>query len=118
MRKPLLSNTQLAVSSIYLLAVIACIPMAFDFAGSINLVWTLVLIVLTLPCSLVSILFAWGLIHGAGLEFFSLMYVTLAILNVLWVNAIVNWSRKNRMAEIESRKLRSIRHRDQQERSS
>jgi hypothetical protein len=41
--------------------------MAFDFAGSINLVWTLVLIVLTLPCSLVSILFAWGLIHGAGI---------------------------------------------------
>jgi hypothetical protein len=82
--------------------------MAFDFSGSIDMFWTLVLIVLTLPCSLVSILFAWGLIHGAGLEFFTLMYVTLAMLNVLWINAIINWSRKNRIAEIESRKSQRI----------
>jgi hypothetical protein len=104
MRKPSLSKAQLTVSAIYLVAVIACIPMAFDFSGSIDWAWTLVLIVLTLPCSLVSILFAWGLVHGAGLEFFSLVYLTLATLNVVWVNAIINWSRRNRIAEIESRR--------------
>lgn len=119
MRKPALSKAQLTVSAIYLLAVIACIPMAFDFNGSIDMVWTLVLVVLTLPCSLVSFLFAWALIHGAGLEFFTFMYVTLAMLNVLWVNAIINWSRRNKIAEIES--ARSQAHQgvnDQEPRSS
>jgi hypothetical protein len=103
MGKPSLSKAQLTVSAIYLLAVFGCTPMAFDFSGRIDMVWTLVLIVLTLPCSLVSILFAWGLIHGAGLEFFTLLYSTLAVLNVLWVNAIINWSRKNRLAEIAAK---------------
>jgi len=56
----------LVIIAIYLIAVIACIFLAFDFAGAINLNWTLVLIGLTLPWSLVSIVFVWSLIHGAG----------------------------------------------------
>ena len=71
------------VMAIYLLAVLACIFLAFDFAGAINTNWTLVLIALTLPWSIVSIIFAWALIHGAGLEFFTLMYLLFAGLNSL-----------------------------------
>lgn len=71
------------VITIYLLAVIVCIFLAFDFAGQINLNWTLVLIALTLPWSIVSIIFAWSLIHGAGLEFFTFMYLLFAGLNSL-----------------------------------
>lgn len=71
------------VISVYLLTVITCIFLAFDFEGAIDTSWTLVLILLTLPWSLVSILFAWALIHGAGLEFFTFMYLVFAGLNTL-----------------------------------
>jgi hypothetical protein len=101
MQKLPISRPQFICSVIYLLAVIACIPLAFDFKGSINTTWTLILILLTLPCSLVSILLAWSLIRGAGLEFFAFLYIFFACLNVLWINTIINLSRKNRMAEIE-----------------
>lgn len=69
------------LTAIYLLCVVACITLAFDFAGAINLNWTLVVIGLTLPWSLVSILFAWSLVHGAGLEFFTVMYLVFAGIN-------------------------------------
>jgi hypothetical protein len=69
------------VMAIYLLAVIVCIFLAFEFAGAINFNWTLVLIALTLPWSIVSVIFAWALIHGAGLEFFTFMYLLFAGLN-------------------------------------
>jgi hypothetical protein len=55
--------------------------MAFDFKGAINTTWTLVLILLTLPWSLVSILFAWALIHGAGLELYAIVYLMFGALN-------------------------------------
>jgi hypothetical protein len=71
----------IVLTALYLVVVFACIPLAFDFAGAINFNWTLVLIGLTLPWSLVSVLFAWSLIHGAGLEFFTVMYVLFAGLN-------------------------------------
>jgi len=63
------------------LAVVVCIFLAFDFAGDINLAWTFALIGLTLPWSLVSIPFGWALIHGAGLGFFTFMYLAFAGLN-------------------------------------
>src|SRR5262245_35335953 len=71
----------LVVIPIYLLAVVACIFLAFDYAGAINFGWTVALIGLTLPWSLVSIVFAWALIHGAGLGFFTFMYLAFAGLN-------------------------------------
>jgi hypothetical protein len=71
------------IIAIYLLAVVVCVFLAFDFAGAINFNWTLVLIALTLPWSMVSVIFVWGLIHGAGLEFFTFMYLTFAGLNSL-----------------------------------
>jgi hypothetical protein len=71
------------VMAIYLLAVVVCVFLAFDFAGAINSNWTLVLIALTLPWSIVSVIFAWALIHGAGLEFFTFMYLVFAGLNSL-----------------------------------
>jgi hypothetical protein len=71
----------LVAIAIYLLAVVVCIFLAFDFAGAINFNWTLALIVLTLPWSLVSIVFAWALIHGAGLGLFAFIYLAFAGLN-------------------------------------
>ena len=69
--------------AIYMLAVVVCIFLAFDFEGAIDTLWTGVLILLTLPWSLVSILFAWALIHGAGLEFFAIIYLLFASINSL-----------------------------------
>ena len=37
--------------------------------------WLLVLIVLTLPWSLVAVVFLWSLIHGAGLGLFWLVFL-------------------------------------------
>ncbi len=71
------------VTTHYCLIVLACISLAFDYAGAVNMTWLLVLIVLTLPWSLVSILFAWALIHGAGLGFFTLMYSVFAVINAI-----------------------------------
>jgi hypothetical protein len=82
----------LTIIAIYLLAVVVSIFRAFDFKGAINLDWTLVLVGLTLPWSLVSILFVWGLIHGAGLEFFTGMYLVFALLN----SRIFYWLRTRR----------------------
>ena len=66
---------------IYLLAVIVCVVLAFDFTGRINSEWVLVLIGLTLPWSIVSVFFMWSLIHGAGLEFFTVLYLVFAGIN-------------------------------------
>ena len=66
---------------LYVAAVLVCIPLAFDFKGAIDTTWTLVLIVLTLPWSIVSIFFAWSLIHGAGLGFLTFMYLAFACIN-------------------------------------
>jgi hypothetical protein len=87
-------NTRNLVTAFYLIAVVVSIFMGFDFKGSIDLGWTLALIILTLPLSLVSILFAWALIHGAGLEFFAWMYLTFAVVNVACIHTIIKCSRK------------------------
>ena len=75
------SKFPLIAIAIYLLAVVVCIFLAFDFDGNTNPLWTLVLIALTLPWSLISIVFAWALLHGAALEFFTFMYLAFAGLN-------------------------------------
>jgi hypothetical protein len=66
----------------YILLVIVCIFLAFNFDGSIDADWTLILIALTLPFSFISFFFAWSLFHGAGLEFFTLIYLVSAGLNI------------------------------------
>ncbi len=85
----------LVVIAIYMLAVFVCIFLAFDFEGAINTLWTGALIVLTLPWSLVSILFAWALIHGAGLEFFAVIYLLFASFNSLIFFWLCSRFRKN-----------------------
>jgi len=75
--------------AIYLLLVFMCILYAFDFEGLIDPTWTLILILLTLPGSLISLPLAWALIHGAGLGFFALLYLGSAALNVFIVHRIV-----------------------------
>ena len=89
-----MKKLQIAVSIVYLLAVIACLLLAFDFQGEVNLNWAFALIALTLPCSAITIVFAWGLIHGAGLEFFTFLYLLCAGFNVYCFNAILNRLRK------------------------
>src|SRR5688572_6926872 len=65
----------------YSLVVLVLVLLAFDFDGRIRLGWTGVLIIATLPWSVVSIFFAWALIHGAGLEFYSFVYLTFGAIN-------------------------------------
>ena len=69
------------IIALYLLAVAGCIFFAFDFNGRIDPRWTLILIALTLPWSVVSFMFSWALIHGAGLGCFSVMYLVFAVMN-------------------------------------
>jgi hypothetical protein len=68
-------------SAFYLVGVAACIYLAFDFNGATNADMWLVLFVLTLPWSIISIVFIWALMHGAGLSFFACMYGTFALIN-------------------------------------
>ena len=85
----------LILIGIYLLAVVVCIFLAFDFDGAINFEWTLALIGLTLPWSLISIVFTWALIHGAGLGFFSFMYLVFAGLNSFIIYRLYSSLRRN-----------------------
>lgn len=73
---------------VYLTLVVACILMAFDYRGSLNSNWWLALFGLTLPWSIVSIIFMWALIHGAGLEFFTAMYLAFAFINAFLIYLI------------------------------
>jgi len=72
----------IVIPVVYFLIVLVCLLIAFDFDGRIrsDAAW-LVAVVLTLPWSLVSVIFMWALIHGAGLEFFTVMYLTFAATN-------------------------------------
>lgn len=67
--------------------------MAFDFKGSINFDWWLVLCGLTLPWSFISIIFIWALMHGAGLEFFTIMYLFFASINA-WLIYLITKPKK------------------------
>ena len=64
---------------IYGAIVLGCLLIAFDFDGRMrsSAAW-LVAVILTLPWSMVSVLFLWALFHGAGLEFFTVMYLGFA----------------------------------------
>jgi hypothetical protein len=73
------------LTTLYCLAVIACIFLTFDYAGDVDMIWLLVLIVLTLPWSAVSFVFMWSLAHGAGLGCFTIMYIAFAIINARWI---------------------------------
>jgi len=73
---------------VYLILVVVCILMAFDYKGSLNSDWWLALCALTLPWSLVSIIFMWALYHGAGLGFFTVMYLAFAIINAFLIYLI------------------------------
>ena len=69
------------VATLYLGVVLLCVVRGFDYAGSIRSEWVMGLVVLTLPWRLISVLFVWALIHGAGLEVFTFLYLAFAALN-------------------------------------
>ena len=79
----------------YIIGVSVCIWNAFDFEGAVNVDWTFALIAITLPWSIISIIFLWGLMHGAGLEFFAVLFLIFAGLNSLGFYLIVDWLSKN-----------------------
>lgn len=79
---------QYLIPAFYLVLVIIIISMAFDYKGSLNSEWWLILFGLTLPWSLVSIIFMWALVHGAGLEFFTVMYLFFAMVNAFLIYLI------------------------------
>lgn len=97
-----MKKIQITVSIVYLSAVIACLLLAFDFQGEVNLNWAFALIALTLPCSAISIVFVWGLIHGAGLDFFTLFYLLCTGFNIYCFNAILNRLRKPKVVPSSS----------------
>lgn len=94
-----MKHIPLIATLLYLVCVVICIPLAFDYEGRIDTTWTLVLIVLTLPWSLVSVLFAWALIHGAGLEFFTVLYLVFATVNAIILHRACSYFRKRTDAE-------------------
>jgi len=68
-------------SSLYFVSVVVMIFLSFDFDGRTNTTGWEILALLTLPWSIVSILFMWAISHGAGLEFFALMYGIFGLVN-------------------------------------
>jgi hypothetical protein len=100
------SNLPLLVSGIYVLAVVVCMLFAFNYRGSINVYWTLSLIVLTLPLSMLSIFFVLPLIHGEGLEFFAVVYLGFAGVNALTLYLICSFFVR-RYKDIEQTELQS-----------
>ena len=72
----------IVIPAAYFLIVFVCLLIAFDYEGYMrsSAAW-LVAVVFTLPWSVVSILFMWALFHGAGLEFFTIMYLAFAAIN-------------------------------------
>jgi hypothetical protein len=95
------ARTQLTLLAIYISGVILCVALAFDFQGAINASWMLALIVLTLPWSIISLLFVWPLIHGAGLEYFTMFYLACAGLNVYALDRVMTSYRRSRIGPLE-----------------
>jgi hypothetical protein len=73
---------------IYYIAVITCIILAFDYDGNIDSDWTLILIGITLPLSIFSLIFMWSLMHGAALGFFTVLYGACGVANAALIFAI------------------------------
>ena len=74
MTKPVLATTV----SIYGAAVLLCAVRVLGYADND---WLLILIALTLPWSLMSLVFIWSLIHGASLGFFWVFYLAAGAVN-------------------------------------
>ena len=74
--------------TVYAVAVIICLSLAFDFDGRVNGTWTLILFWLTLPWSVVMMVFAWPIFHGARLESFAVLFLGLGGLNAYLMNRL------------------------------
>ena len=74
---------------LYLAAIVALIVAAFDFAGSVEMRWVLVLIAVTLPGSLLAWLGLWSLVHGTDLGCFAFYFFICGVLNIWLMSAIV-----------------------------
>ncbi len=88
MELKLLRKREFLIPAIYLIFVTVCIFVAFDFEGRIVPIAWIVLLVITLPWSIISIFFGWAIIHGVALEFFAVMYFGFAIVNAFFIYLI------------------------------
>ncbi|HLG59215.1 MAG TPA: hypothetical protein VI485_27990 [Vicinamibacterales bacterium] len=86
------------VASVYLGMVITLVVLALDFSGSVDIPWLLALIVSTLPLSGASMLGAWALIHGAGLEVFAVFFVGCGVFDV-WATSRILRALSERRAQ-------------------
>jgi len=95
----------------YALVVFVLILLAFDFDGRIQPVWTLAVIGATLPWSLISILFVWALIHGAGLDVFAVVSLAFGALNGCLIGLLISSStgRPSSKSELQSSELNAMR---------
>lgn len=82
MKRPV-SKWSFVAAVVYFVSVVVTIFLAFDFDGYTNMTAWAILTLLTLPWSVVSILFLWTISHGAGLEVFALMYGAFGLVNAL-----------------------------------
>ena len=87
-------KTQYILPLIYFMLVVFCITQAFDYEGRLNSNWWLVLSGLTIPWSFIGFIFMWALIHGAGLEFFTIMYIFFALINGCLIYLIIKPKKK------------------------
>jgi hypothetical protein len=80
----------IVIPAVYFITVLICLLIAFDYDGYMrsDVAW-LVAVALTLPWSIVSIIFMWALFHGAGLEFFTVMYLLFAAINAYVIYRMV-----------------------------
>lgn len=70
------------IPAVYMVAVVVSIVLAFDYSGRVS-GWLFVLFGLTLPWSLVMVLFMWALVHGSGLEVFTVFFLLFGGINTL-----------------------------------
>jgi hypothetical protein len=69
------------MAGVYVLAVLILLVLGFGIDSEVSGLCFLMVIVMTLPWSIVSVLFLWSLAHGAGLGGFSSLYLLFGVIN-------------------------------------
>lgn len=88
--RPILYGAMRWILSLGYIGLVAlCIFLAFDFAGSTHAGFWCLLFLITLPWSLISIIFLWAIMQGAGLELFSAMYSGFGLINAYLIYRVL-----------------------------
>lgn len=95
------SKFPLIIPAIYMLAVVVSILLSFDYSGRVS-DWIFLLMGLTLPWSIVTVFFMWSLFHGAGLEFFTVMFLLFGGINTFILYLLCSVIRRNLDRDVTS----------------